>query len=74
MDLKMTEEQIVQRLWKDARYAVNSLSLNLIYKTLGEIEMAVNTGAVRYEALGNIHRYLINDTLNNPKILHKLKR
>lgn len=70
----MTEEQIVQRLWKDARYAVNSLSLNLIYKTLGEIEMAVNTGAVRYEALGNIHRYLINDTLNNPKILHKLKR
>lgn len=74
MELKMTEEQIVQRLWKDARYAVNSLSLNLIYKTLGEIEMAVNTGAVRYEALGNIHRYLINDTLNNPKILHKLKR
>lgn len=74
MELKMTEEQIVQRLWKDARYAVNSLSLNLIYKTLGEIEMASDIGAVRYKALGNIHRYLVKDTLNNPEILHKLKR
>ena len=74
MELKMTEEQIVQRLWKDARYAVNSLSLNLIYKTLGKIEMAVDTGAVRYEAVDNIHRYLVKDTLNNSEILHKLGR
>ena len=74
MDLKMTEEQIVQSLWKDAHYAVNSLSLNLIYKTLGKIEMAVDIGAVRYEAVDNIHRYLVKDTLNNPKIMHKLER
>ena len=73
MDLKMTEEQIVQSLWKDAHYAVNSLSLNLIYKTLGKIEMAVDIGAVRYEAVDSIHKYLVKDTLNNPKIMHKLE-
>lgn len=73
MDLKMTKEQIVQSLWKDARYAVNSLSLNLIYKTLGEIEMAVNIGAVNYKAVSDIQSFLIKDTLNNPKIMHKLE-
>ena len=62
----------MERLWKDARYAVSSLSRPLIYKTLGELSMAVNLKAVSYEDVQEIDQYLIRDTLNNPEYLHKL--
>ena len=68
----MEKQAIVTRLWKDARYAVNSLSRPLIYKTLGELSMAVDLKAVSYEDVKGLYRYLIHDTLNNPEYLHKL--
>ena len=68
----MEKQEIIKRLWKDARYAVNSLSRPLIYKTLGELSMAVNLKAVSYEDVQEIYHYLIRDTLNNPEYLHKL--
>ena len=68
----MEKQEIIKRLWKDARYAVNSLSRPLIYKTLGALNMAVNLKAVSYEDVQEIDQYLIRDTLNNPEYLHKL--
>lgn len=68
----MEKQEIIKRLWKDARYAVNSLSRPLIYKTLGELSMAVDLKAVSYEDVKGLYRYLIRDTLNNPEYLHKL--
>ena len=68
----MEKQEIIKRLWKDARYAVNSLSRPLIYKTLGELSMAVDLKAVSYEDVKGLYRYLIRDTLNNPVYLHKL--
>ena len=68
----MEKQEIIKRLWKDARYAVNSLSRPLIYKTLGALNMAVNLKAVSYEDVQEIYHYLIRDTLNNPEYLHKL--
>lgn len=68
----MEKQEIIKRLWKDARYAVNSLSRPLIYKTLGELSMAVDLKAVSYEDVQEIDQYLIRDTLNNPEYLHKL--
>ena len=68
----MEKQEIIKRLWKDARYAVNSLSRPLIYKTLGELSMAVDLKAVSYEDVKRLYRYLIRDTLNNPLYLHNL--
>ena len=68
----MEKQEIIKRLWKDARYAVNSLSRPLIYKTLGELSMAVDLKAVSYEDVKRLYRYLIRDTLNNPMYLHNL--
>ena len=68
----MEKQEIIKRLWKDARYAVNSLSRPLIYKTLGELSMAVDLKAVSYEDVKELYRYLIRDTLNNPVYLHNL--
>lgn len=68
----MEKQEIIKRLWKDARYAVNSLSRPLIYKTLGELSMAVNLKAVSCEDVQEIDQYLIRDTLNNPVYLHNL--
>lgn len=68
----MEKQEIIKRLWKDARYAVNSLSRPLIYKTLGELSMAVDLKAVSYEDVKGLYRYLIRDTLNNPVCLHNL--
>ena len=68
----MEKQEIIKRLWKDARYAVNSLSRPLIYKTLGELSMAIDLKAVSYEDVKGLYRYLIRDTLNNPEYLHKL--
>ena len=67
-----TKEEIIERLWHDAKYAVNSLSVPLIEKTLGEINIAVWLGAVNFEDVRDIDKYLSNDTLNNPKVMHKL--
>lgn len=68
----MEKQEIIKRLWKDARYAVNSLSRPLIYKTLGELSMAVDLKAFSYEDVKGLYRYLIRDTLNNPMYLHNL--
>ena len=68
----MEKQAIVTLLWKDARYAVNSLSRPLIYRTLGALNMAVNLKAVSYEDVQEIDQYLIRDTLNNPVYLHNL--
>ena len=68
----MEKQEIIKRLWKDARYAVNSLSRPLIYKTLGELSMAVDLKAVSYEDVKGLYRHLIRDTLNNPLYLHNL--
>lgn len=68
----MEKQEIIKRLWKDARYAVNSLSRPLIYKTLGKLSMAVDLKAVSYEDVKGLYRYLIRDTLNNPVYLHNL--
>lgn len=74
-DAKAAEEQkkadlkkeIVQKLWKDARYAANSLSVTLMYQTYGELEMAIETGIVKYDEVHEIHRYIIAEHINDGK-------
>jgi len=68
----MTYDEIIAYLWKRARYAVKSLSRDDIFETHGALKMAVNLGAVKWEDVRDIDQLLIRDTLNNPKVLHKL--
>ena len=70
----MTKEEIRARLWKDAKYAVNSFSEHLIYETLGELRMAVDLKAVSYQEVSDIDSYLIQDHLNNGKYMREVEK
>lgn len=69
----MNKEKIITTLWEHAKYAVNSLSRDLIYRTLGELNMAVCIGVIDWEDVREIDRLLVRDTLNNPTVMNKLR-
>lgn len=62
---QVNKQELVEALWKRARYAVNSYSKSLIYETLGALRMAVELKAVSYQDVIDIDQYLIHDHLNN---------
>ena len=70
----MTKEEIRARLWKDAKYAVNSFSEHLIYETLGKLKMAVDLEAISYQEVSDIDSYLIHDHLNNGKYMREVEK
>ena len=66
---QVNKQELVEALWKRARYAVNSYSKSLIYETLGALHMAVQLGVVSYQDVISIDHYLINDHLNNGRYM-----
>lgn len=58
-------EAIISKLWKDAHYAADSYSLNLMYQTYGELHMAVFSGLVKYEQVREISEYITVRHFNN---------
>lgn len=62
---QVNKQELVEALWKRARYAVNSFSKSLICETLGALRMAVQLKAVNYHDVRDIEHYLIHDHLNN---------
>lgn len=63
----MNKEEVMERLWKKARFAKNSHDENLVYEVIGEFKMANFLGAVTYNDLRELETFLIRDGLNNPK-------
>lgn len=71
---QVNKQELVEALWKRARYAVNSYSKSLIYETLGALHMAVQLEAVSYQEVCDIEHYLIHDHLNNGRYMTEVYR
>lgn len=56
---------VYERLLKDARYALNSLSRDLVYETYGAAKMARNLEAITHDEFMTLNDLLIRDGLNN---------
>lgn len=56
---------VYERLLKDARYALNSLSRDLVYETFGAAKMARNLEAITHDEFMTLNDLLIRDGLNN---------
>ena len=52
---------------KHARYAADSYSLELMYQTYGEYNMALTLGVFSYEESRDLHDYIIRQHINNGK-------
>ena len=71
---QVNKQELVEALWKRARYAVNSYSKSLIYETLGALKMAVQLKAVSSQEVRDIEQYLIHDHLNNGRYMTQVYR
>lgn len=59
------EEMILDKIWKDARYAADSYSVELMYQTYGELLMARFLGNIVYNNSREVHDYIIRQHINN---------
>lgn len=62
---KIEMASIQKKLWKDAKYAAASYSVELMCQTYGELQMARMLGAVDFESTRDLNGYIIRDHLNN---------
>lgn len=69
----MNSKQLVEMLWKKARFAVNSYSIELVYETKGMVGMCYDLGKIEWSDASMIDHFLIHDSLNNPDWFHKCK-
>lgn len=58
---------IYKNLNKEADYALNSHSCNLVYQTYGKALMAYKLGAISKEEFYALTDKLVKNGLNNPK-------
>lgn len=59
------DDGVMRKLWKDARYAADSYSLELMYQTYGEYNMALALGMITYEESKELHDYIVVHHFNN---------
>lgn len=60
-----TSERIMKELHREADYALNSHSRDLVYETHGKAIMACDLGAISYEQFRELNNKLVRDGLNN---------
>lgn len=63
----MAIKEIYEQLVRDADYALNSKSRDLVYKTYGKVEMARTMCAITKEQFIELNTKLVKNGLNNPK-------
>lgn len=57
---------IFEQLEKEADYALNSRSRDLVYETFGKAKMAFNLKAISKEEFYRLNDKLVRNGLNNP--------
>lgn len=57
---------ILEKLHREARYALNSPSLNLTYQTYGKAEMAYKLKAITWDEFSELNTILVRNGINNP--------
>lgn len=57
---------ILEKLHREARYALNSHSLNLTYQTYGKAEMAYKLKAITWDEFSELNTILVRNGINNP--------
>lgn len=57
---------IFKQLDKEANYALNSHSRDLVYETYGKAKMAFNLKAISKQEFYSLNDKLVRDGLNNP--------
>ncbi len=57
---------ILEELHREARYALNSHSLNLTYQTYGKAEMAYKLKAITWDEFSELNTILVRNGMNNP--------
>ena len=62
---KKDQESCYEHLVKAGRYALASLSRNLVYKAYGAAIMAYELGAISWSEFDAINKMLVRDGLNN---------
>lgn len=60
------ESDILEKLHREARYALNSHSLNLTYQTYGKAEMAYKLKAITWDEFSELNTILVRNGINNP--------
>lgn len=58
--------QVFDRLKKEAQYALNSHSRDLVYQTYGEAKMASELGAISHDEFYELNTMLVKNGINNP--------
>ena len=56
---------VFRMLMNDARYALRSESRDLVYKTIGERDMAYILGLITFDEYMKLNDLLVRDGLNN---------
>ena len=54
-------------LKRDAKYALNSHSRDLVYKTYGAASMARSLGSITHDQYMSLNDMLVTNGLNNPR-------
>ena len=57
---------ILEKLHREERYALNSHSLNLTYQTYGKDEMAYKLKAITWDEFSELNTILVRNGINNP--------
>lgn len=68
---KRNDEKMVEYLLRNATYAINSKSLNLVYQVYGEASMAYRLKALTWDEFSKLNTLLIRDTLNNGRLMNE---
>lgn len=77
MHLEMSEEEknkMSEELMRDARYAQNSNSLDLVYETYGKAKMARRFHAITMIQFSQLNDVLVRGCINNAEWRRKAKR
>lgn len=59
------EMSVFETLQKEARYALDSKSRDLVFETYGKAKMALSLGAITYEEFMELNTMLIRSGINN---------
>ena len=63
--MSSTSERIMKELHREADYALNSHSRDLVYQTHGKALMACDLGAISYAQFKELNQKLVVEGLNN---------
>ena len=65
--MNLDQNAIFSGLERDAKYALNSHSRDLVYQTYGAASMARSLGAITHDQYMRLSAMLVTNALNNPR-------